>query len=97
MISDIEIPDIPEVPIWYTHMYNKSLEYMQPVGTILSSISLVMYGYIFLGIVVLTLIYFKLNKLRKRRSSGKRRRRHGKSYKQTANKNSTINADPLLQ
>ena len=60
-----------------------------------------MYAYTVLALFILVFIYIRFIKLRKRRSGGKKLRRKKKSstqyYLKNANKNSNINADPLLQ
>jgi len=87
---------LPEVPSWYAHFTDKGLEYMQPAGTFLASISLAMYGYSFLGLIIIAIIINRFLKFRKRRSNGKRKRRVKKSSLKSSSKNSNINVDPLL-
>ena len=88
---------MPEVPPWYAHFADKGLEYVQPASTFLASVSLAMYAYGFLGLIIIAIVYNRFQKIRKRRSNGKRKRRTKKSYINNANKNSNINVDPLLQ
>ena len=89
---------MPELPAWYAHFYEKGLEYMQPASTFLGSIAISYYAYGLLSVVILIFVYLKFKKMRQRqRIGGKRKRRQKKAYLKNADKNSNINADPLLQ